>query len=385
MEADRSRAEPLIPRPALIAVAALMALALVLSPRLTRKMPDFAVYYTAASRAVDGAELYRADDGHFQFKYLPAFAVITTPVALLPLPLAKTVWLLISVTLVVTLITMSLAALPTLRRPQWLLVTAMVIAMGKFYAHEMALGQVNLLFAVLVVAAMLCLKADRDATAGAVLIAAVVVKPYAVLFLPWVVLTRGRRALVSTAIGTLCVLLAPVPIYGVGGTVALHRGWWTTVTVSTAPNLLNPDNVSLAALSAKWLGAGPAATVMSATLAGVLLAVAVLVIWRGRGIAHREALEGSLLLTMITLLSPQGWDYVFLVSTPAIAILANYEDRLPRVLRAVTWIAVLTIGLVIYDLVGRRSYRLFMAWSVITVCYFVVIAALAVLRARRAA
>jgi hypothetical protein len=212
-----------------------------------------------------------------------------------------------------------------------------------------------------------------------------VVKPYAVLFLPWVVLTRGPRALASAAIGTLCVLLAPVGIYGVGGTIALHRAWWTTVTVSTTPNLTNPDNVSLAALGAKWLGVGTPATVFSAAIAIALLVLAVFVVFRGRETEHRESLEGAFLLTLVTLLSPQGWDYVFLVSTPAIALLANYEDRLPVVMRAVTWIAVLIIGLAIYDVIGRRSYRLFMAWSVITVCYLVVIAALAALRARRIA
>jgi hypothetical protein len=98
-----------------------------------------------------------------------------------------------------------------------------------------------------------------------------------------------------------------------------------------------------------------------------------------------EGLEGALLLTYVPLLSPQGWDYVFLVSTPAIVFLANYEDRLPLLLRLLTVAAVATIGLSLYDLVGRAAYSAFMAWSVISVCYFVVIAALCALRVRAVA
>lgn len=385
MEADRPRAESLIGRPALIAVAILLALAVALTPRVTREMPDFEVYWTSAARALDGAALYRTDDGHFQFKYLPAFAVMAAPVALLPVQVAKTIWFLVSVVLLVALITASLSLLPAVRRPGWFLVVAMVVAMGKFYGHELILGQVNLLFVVLVVTAVLCIKADRDALAAALFVAAVVVKPYAVLFLPWIVLTRGPRALVSTVIGGICVLLAPVGIYGIAGTIALHRDWWTTVTQSTAPNLTNPDNVSLAAMFAKWMGIGSAATAWSAAIGIVLLAIAVFVAVRGRGMEHRESLEGALLLTMVPLLSPQGWDYVFLVSTPAIAILANYEDLLPSPLRFLTWAAVLTIGLSIFDLMGRQRYALFMSWSIITVCFLVVIASLATLRGRRIA
>src|SRR5215210_8208472 len=118
------------------------------------------------------------------------------------------------------------------------------------------------------------------------------------------------------------------------------------------------------------------AAVIAAILNTGLLAVAILVVLFGRHIEGREALEGALLLTLIPLLSPQGWDYVFLVATPAIALIVNYDDRLPFWLRAVTWIAMLTVGLSLFDVMGRERYAMFMSWSVITVCFLIVIAAL---------
>ena len=74
--------------------------ALLFAAKISHKMPDFAVYWTAASRARAAEPLYRADDGHYQFKYLPAFAILTTPLARVPLQTAKALWFVASVVLV---------------------------------------------------------------------------------------------------------------------------------------------------------------------------------------------------------------------------------------------------------------------------------------------
>jgi hypothetical protein len=127
---------------------------------------------------------------------------------------------------------------------------------------------------------------------------------------------------------------------------------------------------------------------MAVTLvaAAALLALAALVFtWRRESMRFPEGLEAALLLTLVPMLSPQGWDYVFLVSTPAIAYLVNYEDTLPTPLRALTLAAVAAIGLSLYDVMGRAAYSAFMSWSIITVCYLVILSALATLRLRGAA
>ena len=65
------------------------------------KMPDFDVYWKIAARASNAEPLYRTDDGHFQFKYLPAFAVLVIPVGLLPLATAKLLWFATSIGLLI--------------------------------------------------------------------------------------------------------------------------------------------------------------------------------------------------------------------------------------------------------------------------------------------
>ena len=338
----------------LIPAAVLALLAALFAFRASAKMPDFEVYWRAGARALAAEPLYRDADEHYQLKYLPAFAILAIPAGLLPLTPAKMLWFVASSGLIAVLLGFSLRLLPERRKPAWVLVAVTFVAMAKFYGHELILGQVNLLFAVIIVSAVLLLE-------------------------------QRRSALAAAAGGVAVALVIPAVIYGVQGAVDLHREWWRTVTGSTAPNLLNPDNVSLAAMFAKWIGPGLPAAWLTAALSLVLLASAALVVRRRREVSSAAGLEAALLLMLIPLLSPQGWDYVFLIATPAIVFFVNHDLALPRALRAATWLALVLAGFSLFDIMGRAAYGRFMAWSVVSVCFLVLVAALATIRARRGA
>ena len=348
--------------------------------KVSRRMPDLEVYWRAGRRAAAAEPLYRVDDLHFQFKYFPAFAVLAIPLGALPLPVAKGFWFFTSIALLVVLLALVPKLLIERRKSTALLVVITIVALGKFYVHELVLGQVNILLAVIVTCAMLAIKNKREVVAGLLVALAIVIKPYAVIFVPWLVARRSRSSVLAVMAGAAAALVLPAVMYGFGQTVALHRDWWRTVTDTTAPNLMTEDNVSLASVYARWLGQGSVATFMALVTAVALLAAAALVFFRRRGIIFPEGLEAGLLLTMMPLLSPQGWDYVFLLSTPAVVYLANYEDRLPGLLRPITIVAVAAIGLTVFDLVGRTVYAKFMHISGIPLCFLVVIAALCTLR-----
>ena len=84
----------------------------------------------------------------------------------------------------------------------------------------------------------------------------------------------------------------------------------------------------------------------------------------GRGaLKTPDTLEGSMLLLLIPLLSPQGWDYVFLIGTPAVMLLINDSAALPRGMRFAALGAIAVVGLTIYDLVGRDLYAAFMQYE----------------------
>jgi hypothetical protein len=375
--------------------------------RVGRRMPDFQVYRVAGTRAVAGEPLYRASDGHWQFKYLPAFAFAMAPLSLLPAPAtaqttdprgrdynpwsdtARVAWFACSVLLLVALLTLALRLLPrgvgTGLTRTGAIVGVTILALGKFYAHELELGQSNILLAVVVLLALVQWQAGRDTAAGALFAAATVVKPYAVLFLPYLI-ARRRWSTCGAFVAVLVAALAlPVLRYGFRENTALLAGWWSTVTTSTPPNLGVSDNISIAAMYAKWLGVGQLANgLATGTAIGLVVACAYVLLISPSSV-FPEYLDAAVLLTLIPLLSPQGWDYVLLLATPAVMLLLN---RLGAFSRPVRWLAVgvlLIAGLTLFDIVGRRAYLLFMTSSVVTLCYLFEVALLLRLRTRQVA
>ena len=369
----------------LLGVLAIVSLVAVFTTRVSNKMPDFEVYWKAGERALAREPLYRDSDGHYQFKYLPAFAVMAAPIAKVPLPAAKGAWFATSAVLMIALLALSLKALPELRRPAPLLLVVTFLAMAKFYAHELVLGQVNLLFGVVVTLAIVLMRGGREIPAGALLALAVVVKPYAAIFVPWLGTRKRRGAFVAMLGGLALLLLLPAIQYGWAGNLQLLSDWWQTVTTTTAPNLTNPDNVSLRAMFTRWLGQDSPAAQLAALAAAILLVITGIVMAARGALKASDTLEAGLLLMLIPLLSPQGWDYVFLIGTPAVMLLINYLPSLPAGLRYATMGAMAAIALSIFDLMGRAAYSAFMQMSLITVFVLVEIAALVALRVRRIA
>ena len=378
----------------IVGMAALLAVAaIVYFLRLSHRLDDFEVYARAASRALAGESLYRAEDGHWLFKYLPAFAVLAMPIGLVPVQVAKPLWFLVSVATLVPLLAMTVAILPVRRRPSWVLVVATIVVMGDLYGHELRLGQTNLFLTTAVVGALLAIRrarfepgataGRREMLAGALMVVAVVLKPYAVLFLPWLVGRRQRPAVMAAVVGMLIVLLLPVARYGFASALWLHVDWWHTVTTSVEPNLFNIDNVSWLAMYSRWFGAGALAQTVTTTTILAAAAVMIYVFRMRRAVEFPELLEVSLLLTLMPLMSPQGWEYTLLMATPAVMCLINYSDQLPTPLRHLTIVALAVIGLSLYDLMGRAMHTAFMTASGVTIAFFVVIAALVTLRQRQ--
>ena len=132
----------------------------------------------------------------------------------------------------------------------------------------------------------------------------------------------------------------------------------------------------------KWLGVGPTATAL-ATISGLaLLGLAAFVWVRRRAVETPEYLEVALLMVLIPLLSPQGWDYVLLLSTPAVALLIDRWSGLTPAWRVFVVLSLGVMGLAIYDVLGRELYGQFMALSIVSVCALGVVASLAHLRVR---
>jgi hypothetical protein len=348
--------------------------------KIRTEMVDFGVYRTAAARAVAAEPLYRADDGHYQFKYLPAFALAMAPFAALDREAAQAIWFALSAGLLTAFVRWSVRGLPERRRSEPVLAGLAVLFMAKFYAHELTLGQTNILLGCLLAAALLAVQIDQPVVAGALIGVAAFVKPYALILLPWLAFTYGLSAALSCGTVLLLGLLLPIVRYGWSGNLQLLAEWYRTVSASTMPNLTSADNVSLAAMWAKWLGPGGVAAGMTALSSLGALALVGTVWLRRLRVSSPDYLEFALLMMLIPLLSPQGWDYVLLLATPAVVCLM---DRWPETgigWRAACGLALVLMSFTLFDLMGRSLYANFMAHSIVTVAAVGVAVAAAQLR-----
>lgn len=353
--------------------------------RVRHEMVDFGVYRTAGIRALQAEPLYRADDGHYQFKYLPAFALAMAPFAWLRPEAAKAAWYALSVGLLWMFVRWSIAALPEGRRSVQALAWPAVVLMAKFYAHELNLGQSNILLGFVLVAALAAAQGGRPGLAGALVGFGIFVKPYAAILLPWLPLSAGVTALLAAAAVFGAGLLLPTLVYGWQGNVDLVLAWYRTVTETTAPNLLGADNVSIASAWAKWIGAGPVAARLAVMTIVLALAGVAWAIWRRRSVASPSYLEVSLLMLLVPLVSPQGWDYVLLLATPAVVLVVDRFSELRVPWRIVAGTALGVMGFTVYDLLGRALYSRLMAANIISTGALALAACLIHLRARAAA
>ncbi len=350
--------------------------------KVQREMADFEVYRTAAARVLGGEPIYRASDGHYQFKYLPASALAFTPFAIMRRETARAVWFAVSAGLLTAFVRWSVRALPERRRSEPALMWLTVVLMAKFYAHELTLGQTNILLGTLLVGALLAAQIDQPRAASVLIGASAFVKTYALLLLPWIGFSYGARASLPAAVVVAAGLILPAAVYGWTGNLELLAAWYRTVTGSTAQNLLGADNVSLAAMWAKWLGIGTPAAVLAVVTTTGLLAVVALVWARRRRVSEPDYLEVALLLLLVPLLSPQGWDYVLLLATPAVVCLVDRWRDVGRGWQIAIASCLGLMGLTIFDIMGRTLYNRFMMLSIVTVAAVCAAISLAHLRMR---
>jgi hypothetical protein len=346
------------------------------------ELVDFVVPRTAATRFLAQESLYRQDDGHYQYKYLPAFALVMVPFALLPREPASFLWFTLTVAMAAAFVHLSLSALPDRRLPKRTLVWITLLLTGKFFVKELAFGQFNLPLALLLMWALIGAQHGRRFMAGASVALGVFVKPYALVLVPWLAWTHGWRPFMTFGLVLAIGLLLPAASYGWSANWALLGEWYRTVTETTSPNLLSRENISFASMWAKWLGSRAVAERLALASAAGALAAGLAMMWRRRSVAEPNYLEVAYFFVLVPLLSPQGWDYVLVLALPAYMCLVDRWHDLSRAWRTVAVAGVFLTSFTIFDLLGRWLYTRLMDLSAISVGAVMIAACLVQLRRR---
>jgi hypothetical protein len=366
-------------------VVVLVATAGYVTARVKRDFWDYEVIHRAGGRVIAAEPLYRPDDGHYQYKYWPTFALAMVPFALLPVEVGKVVWYALTVALIAVYIRRSIQALPNRRSSVQFLTWATLLLTGKFIVKELVNGQTNVLLGVLVILALAASEERRYVRAGVLVALAAFAKPYALIFLPWLAVTMGVAALGASLATLLAGLMAPAVVYGWQGNFALLGEWYRTVTQTTSPNLLTSENISFAAVWARWIGIGPTAAALAAATVAASLAAAVLIWARRDSVTRPGFLELGYLLLLIPMISPQGWDYVMIAATPAMVVLVDRFRERSTAWQIITAAGFLLTSFMIYDLLGRWLYLTLLGLSGITIGGVLLAASLVRLRLTAAA
>jgi hypothetical protein len=369
---------------ALIVLTAIVLLCLLFVFRVKDEMADFEVNYKAAQRIRSGETLYRTADGHWQFKYLPFSAFLYLPLSLLPLSGAKAVWFMTIVLATVMIFVIS-SQLIEIKDNRWLSPAFFaVLVLARYFLRELQLGQINALITFLLVVVIWLLArsplASAGVSGGALAGLSTALKPYAAVFFPYFAF-RKKWSAVATGLAVLgLAIFAPALFYGWKGNLLVLGEWRSSLTASTPSLLSSQDNVSLVGFLMKRTHDLDLSLTLYGIILAALIGLVLFLLHRGARIRQSGVLEGFLLLALIPLVSPLGWDYTFLSSAPAVMLICRHYDKYRRFWRGFLIFNFLVISLSVYDLMGRGLYTTFMSASVITLNFLALLAYLAYLR-----
>jgi Glycosyltransferase family 87 len=336
--------------------------------RLKRtELVDFVVPRTAAMRFLAQEPLYRPDDGHYQYKYFPAFALAMVPFTWVSKEVAEFAWFTLTVAMTWALLRLSLVALPDRRRSLTVLFWLTLLLNGKFLVKELAFGQFNLPVALLLLGAIIAAQRGWIGSAGALVAAGVFVKPYALVLVPWLGWRVGWRSLVPFVCVLAAGLALPAAFYGWNGNLTLLSEWYRTVTDTTGPNLLAAENISFASMWAKWIEPGRSAAFLALASAVAAVAAGMALMRLRIKVSEPNYLEAAYFLVLIPLLSPQGWDYVLVIALPAYMCLVDRWRELSPNWRAVALTAFFLTSFTVFDVVRRALYVHLMQLAAVSV------------------
>jgi hypothetical protein len=261
------------------------------------------------------------------------------------------------------------------------------IILSKFFLRELQLGQIN---AVITMVLLLMIwfmaygKTEKNSKneiwMGLLWGLAVALKPYALIFFPYFLLKKKWKAL-SSALGFLFLsFLATSLFYGFRGNIIVFKDWISTLSKSTPRLLTSQDNISIIALFMKWTDNQALSVFLYGLVIALLAFLVFIVILRGKKIYQSPVLECSILLILIPLISPMGWDYTLLISVLGVMIIIRNFFQFSKFWRIILVANFFIITFSLYDLMGREYYVMFMSWSVITINFLILVGYLACLR-----
>ncbi|HEV2169714.1 MAG TPA: glycosyltransferase family 87 protein, partial [Candidatus Binatus sp.] len=252
-----------------------------------RAQGDFNVYYRTGHRVLHGLAIYPTTDSD-RFLYAPIFAVAFAPFAILPRHLAQFVFFAVNAfSLIEFILGSGVILFGRDRQLPAALIVVPVLLSFRFIDNNFDHGQINLPTLALIVWAIIYAEESRDAWAGLMLAAAILIKPFAVLAAIHLAIRKHFSALGWTLTAGIALTIVPIVIFGPRGWLDQTSAYATAIASMTnryRTMLTNQSAVSaVARLMSLHIGANaessPAAAIVGMGLELVLAAAICLLDW----------------------------------------------------------------------------------------------------------
>jgi hypothetical protein len=353
-----------------------------------RERTDFTVYHAAGRAVIEGTPLYEAKNVRgWLYMYLPVFAVLMVPLAVLPKTLAAGVFYVLSLAALLHMARISARLAEARAGPsRWgAFSTAVVLLVltGWPWMSGLTRGQASVILSWLIIVSIDCFLRERRETIGLrwggafALALAAAIRIYPILLGFWLLLRRKwEAALACVVAGVALTLIVPAAVFGPMGNMQLLVEWVTTVALPTGDaaaegnaryeQMMDPriaKNQSVQAVLVRWLApseeaGGDAREALARRLAaGVNAGLVVVTLGACLAGARRRGndpqlplVQAGALVMLLVLVPPVAWVHNFSVVILPLALAVVRAgrpggDRLCA-LAVVFWLAGATLSFV---------------------------------------
>lgn len=341
-------------------------------------MPDLEVYYKTAERMMGGEEIYdvTVDNSsyHYVYKYSPPAAISFIPLTIFSFSFSKFLyWIFLTFLFGATLYNIKVIFLgkgKSNSRITGSLILATAIV-GTHFFRELHLGQVNLVMLAIYILALRFFLSEKYAAMGVLLAFSIFIKPFALIFIPFLLLVRAYKGLMYYALFAILFFLTPLLFYhNYSDFIALYGSWIEELAkeLGNKQSLITDGNHTIFSVLARY---SPIRMLeMSDTSRYIYQLIIIgmiggLILWTytKRKVADAPARIYIILIAIIPLLAFTSYN-AFIFTLPLLTYLMFKFRELGLIFKIIFIISCLLIGANIYDLVGRDLFDFFWAISV---------------------
>jgi len=203
--------------PKVILVVVLLTLFSFFLKNSFHKMNDFKVTHRAATRVLEGENLYNWADGHYLYKYPPFFALLVVPFGLIPFFYAKFFWMALMVAAFYGVVRIGKYLVMDHKSPPPFFYFFSFLLTAKFLLREIELGQADFLQLFFIFSLLMCLEKDKEILGGLFLALSVMIKLTPLIFVPYLLYRKRFLGLFCSLCFTIFFFSLPALIYGFDG------------------------------------------------------------------------------------------------------------------------------------------------------------------------